>query len=191
MSNCLINDETLRQPIAKLYDAFVDCPSAVGESYDNLGVAMDNLNDFVVLTEKMAQAVGNVDESFLGNVDNLVGIYHDFWSRPFPAGFERGQILGSAIMEQSFRNMLKTFERLEKGDYSPNKPIDINLVPMAESARFEEWAVGLSAVPVPVPVADSYEDKQFTMRHRLSPPSSCSFGSLAVAFLLGWWLDYD
>lgn len=187
MVSCLITEEVLQETISKLYNAFVDCPTADGKPYDDLESAMKSLEDFIAVTQKMAQAVGSVDESFLENIDLLVSAYHEFWRRPFPVGFESGQKVSSAIMERALRNMLKTFEGLTQDNCNANNPIEIDLIPIAEAERFNDWAEGLPAVSD----MDSNGNTPIRVMHQPPPPSSYGMGSLIASFLLGWWIGSD
>ncbi|OPY77316.1 MAG: hypothetical protein A4E64_01170 [Syntrophorhabdus sp. PtaU1.Bin058] len=58
--------------------------------------------------ETIRQAVAQIEEPLL----NMIGCYHDFWKRPFPAGLEEGQMLFTDILKKPVEEYLGQLEMI-------------------------------------------------------------------------------
>jgi hypothetical protein len=102
-------------------------------------------------------------------------IYHDLWRRSFPPGLEQGQVLFGAVMERPLRILLRYLEDVGKSDPAGDElPGEVILEADEEIERLDSWLNGL-------PVG----------RLCRAPTRPFGFGTVAVSFLLGWWIGGD
>lgn len=162
----------LEKAIDLLRDAFIDRPVPAGDPFDDLDGPRELLDRFCEAVRLIADASDSSGEQFVEALRKAVEVYHDLWSRPFPQGLERGQPLFGAVMEKPLRILLRHLERaFERESATDELPDEVVLEADEEIERVTEWLDEL-------PVAGL----------RRMPARPFGFGSLAVSFLLGWWM---
>lgn len=162
----------LGNAITLLRNAFIDRPVPAGNPFDDLDGPRELLDHFCEAVRLVVIVSGNSGGQFIEALQRAVEIYHNLWRRPFPEGLERGQALFGAVMEKPLRILLRHLEGVpERETAADDLPDEVVLEADEEIERVVEWLDGLPVTGI----------------HRtLARPFG--FGSLAVSFLLGWWV---
>jgi len=204
----IIADE-FKPLIRSIQTAFVHRPVPSGEAYADIGDLMDSIGSRASETlatlpsvvESLSKILSLPEEEVgikqikdsMGQVaavvEQLIGMFHKLWKRPFPSQFANGQSLASAMLERPLRDLLGLFEAVVEAAEDPdaavvkygNKRIEFNLTLSIdeEAAAFIEWK-------------QDVEMRARSMhQYQLRKEKDGSFAELLLAFLLGVWIGHD
>jgi hypothetical protein len=167
----------LQSAIAGILQRLADCTAAVTSSYNRLGQTLcwEDATD-----DQICQSV----EEIRSVVAELVDIYRSVWQRPFPPGAEKSQILCSAVIERIMRTMLEHFEQAVFVVERPKEAV----------ARFGVAEVHLQLIleaDKEIDALNQWVTAECIGLTLAKTPRYDGLGTLATAFLLGWWFGRD
>ncbi|MDA8434274.1 MAG: hypothetical protein M0Z60_15120 [Nitrospiraceae bacterium] len=155
--------------IAEIRDAFVDRPVPIGRPASDFGRVANSwigrtgdlrrelLQGFNALTTRVLSPEGGLSReeiraavaAYRVHIADAVGLFHEMWLRPFPAGIAEAQPLFSSIIEKILRCVLMTLEEMADIIDNPETAADkygstmihlhASLDTEAEELRLNSW----------------------------------------------------
>jgi hypothetical protein len=191
----------LKPLVKEIQSAFVNRPVPTGRYIDDISLfATLWLNPLELTIKKLASdfnmlgslvaphkepalyEIRHSVRSLSAAIKSVIEIFHDIWKRPFSPNIADGQVLISAVPEMILKECLGVFEKVIDIVENPHEvkakygSFDVNMQITFgddEIKQFEKWLNKRR------PVISGISEKRY------------SFGNLALAFVLGWWIGDD